>query len=127
MRLRPFLALGKGLVWGSVLRTASASISRSSALVFAGSRGVGFHEVMTGIWGCGEGNSTIGFIGCRHPRDLECGTALRDVGWIQVKAAPGREGFCVRKHAAPSRGGGVAHSARANAIKARARVTRHIC
>jgi len=33
------------------LRTACASISRSSALVFAGSRGIGFHEVMSSNMG----------------------------------------------------------------------------
>jgi hypothetical protein len=41
---RSFLALGKGFGWGWVLRTASASISRSSALVFAG---VGFRGLMS--------------------------------------------------------------------------------
>jgi hypothetical protein len=47
------LGLGRGLgsVWGCVLRTACASISRSSALVFAGARGVSFHEVISStIW-----------------------------------------------------------------------------
>jgi len=55
---RPFLALGKGFVsvWGWVLRTASASISRSSALVFAVGLDVGFHEVMGSIWGRGGRN-----------------------------------------------------------------------
>jgi hypothetical protein len=54
---RRFFAFGKGLasVWSCVLRTASASISRSSALVFAGWRGVGFHEVISCMWGCGRG------------------------------------------------------------------------
>jgi hypothetical protein len=54
-----FLGLGRGSgsVWDRVLRTACASISRSSALVFAGSRGVGFHEVMSSIIGrCGRRN-----------------------------------------------------------------------
>jgi len=37
---RSFLGFGSGLGWGWVLRTASASISRSSVLVFPG---VGFH------------------------------------------------------------------------------------
>ena len=55
---RPFFALGRGSVsvWGCVLRTACASISRSSALVRAGSRGVGFHEVMGSKWGYGRLN-----------------------------------------------------------------------
>jgi hypothetical protein len=48
--VQPF-GLGSGSVWGCVLRTASASISRSSSLVIGGLRGVGFHEVMSYIWG----------------------------------------------------------------------------
>ena len=41
------------------MRTAFASISRSSALVFACSRGFGFHVVMNTIWGCDSKIKTI--------------------------------------------------------------------
>jgi hypothetical protein len=39
-----------------VLRTASVSISRSSALVFGGSRLGGCHWVMDSMWGCDRKN-----------------------------------------------------------------------
>jgi hypothetical protein len=38
------------------LRTASVSISRSSALVFFGSRAGFCHSVMDSMWGCRRGN-----------------------------------------------------------------------
>jgi hypothetical protein len=53
---RPFFTLGSGSgsrsgsLSGWVLRTACVSISRSSALVFAGSRCGGFHEVIKSMW-----------------------------------------------------------------------------
>jgi hypothetical protein len=37
-----------------VLRTASVSISRSSAFVFGRTRGVFCHWVMESMWGCGR-------------------------------------------------------------------------
>ena len=54
------------------MRTASASISRSSALVFAGSRGVGFHVVIATMWGCRRGikPSTYGMSPCLLPGGL---------------------------------------------------------
>jgi hypothetical protein len=47
--------LGRRLGAGCVLRTASASISCSSALVFGGSR-VFCHVAMDSMWGCRSGS-----------------------------------------------------------------------
>jgi hypothetical protein len=53
---RSFLACGRRFGSDCVLRTASVSISRSSAFVFGGARGVFCHWVMDTIWGCGREN-----------------------------------------------------------------------
>ena len=53
---RSFLACGRRFGSDCVLRTASVSISRSSAFVFGGARGVFCHWVMDTMWGCGGAN-----------------------------------------------------------------------
>jgi Zn-dependent alcohol dehydrogenase len=56
--VQPFFT-GSGSGWGCVLRTACANIARSSSLVIAGVRGVGFHEVICIIWDAAGGIKAI--------------------------------------------------------------------
>jgi hypothetical protein len=55
---KSFLVFGGCFVSGCVLRTASLSISRSSAFVFGGSRAGLCHWVMNYMWGCRRVNYT---------------------------------------------------------------------
>jgi hypothetical protein len=55
---RSFSAFGRRFDSGCVLRTASVSISRSTAFVFGGSRGVLCQMVMEDMWGWGGENQT---------------------------------------------------------------------